>query len=265
MSLFTAEGMARRLGTEVRPAMALYHRHIKWNQRYRTDVFERTSDPHVAYEWAAAQVVELFGWLGWLRGGEIFSLEWDDITVIPPSEGPRHNLPVGAGAILLRLNPSTKSDRTKTADVVIAYRTASGIEAGRWLTTLRALARQLGWGSGSLFRHRNGSLWTSYSFRHNHLFPLLTLQQLEGDAFLRVFDGTPGNTFADKFHSMHLYRRGGKTHTSRKREGCVRKATLDESVEHARWETRNTGKENMATHYTEWSLEDRLYITLLCS
>ena len=37
-----------------------------------------------------------------------------------------------------------------------------------------------------------------------------------------------------------------------------------EVSEHARWRRKHMGSELMDVHYTQWSYEDRLYITLLC-
>jgi hypothetical protein len=63
---------------------------------------------------------------------------------------------------------------------------------------------------------------------------------------------------------MHSYRRGGRTHVSRRRAHCLRAATKAEITEHGRWRQRNQGHEAMALHYCAPTLEDRLYISLLC-
>ena len=94
-------------------------------------------------------------------------------------------------------------------------------------------------------------------------YPSLHLQRLAGDQTLHLCNGAPGNTIADKYYSMHSYRRGARTHCSRKRDGCVRGATKTEINEHGRWRVPRASMD-MATQYLEWSIADRLSITLLC-
>ena len=77
--------------------------------------------------WALAGLANALFWLGWFRSSEAFSLLYSDIDVVPPSDGPLHDLPLGIGMVLCRLLPQTKTNRTSTADVVIAFSTLSGI------------------------------------------------------------------------------------------------------------------------------------------
>jgi hypothetical protein len=263
---YCIQGMKRRLGTKSTPSMALRHHHVMYNQTRRG---ERFYAPHASimerYNQAAANVVELYAWLGWLRGGETFATDWVDVEVSEPSaDGGRYGLPPHTGAVLLTLTPETKSDATITADIVMAWATSGGFQLGHWLTELRALAVELGWGDGPMFRTHAGRRWTSRHFRTEYLWPLLAEQRSRGDPLFMTCDDTPGNTIQDKFWSMHMYRRGATSHVARHRDGCVRKATRDEINEHARWRCRNTGSETVSLHYQEMSIEDRLYITLLC-
>ena len=262
----TTAGMARRLGTAVKPSISLLQRHVLWNQRYRADEYATCApdDLQGRYTWAAANVAEAMAWLGWLRASEVFSVEWGDVSETHPSDHALHDFPPGAGAVFLRLLESTKSDQTKQADVVIAYESSAGIQLGFWLQELRHLSSQLGWTSGPIFRHSDGTPWDSHYFRHNQLYPLLTLQRIGGDPFLKAFDGSPGNTIAAKFYSMHSYRNGGRSSVSKRRPGCVRAATPVEVTEHGRWRQRHSGREPLPLHYLQRTLEDRLYITLLC-
>jgi len=262
----TISGMAKRLGTASRPSVALLQHHVLWNQAFRSARYHET-DPNDLlgrYNWAAANVVECLAWLGWLRSDEVFSTEWDDVSVTHPDNHAEHNFPPGAGAAFLRLLDSTKSDQTKQADLVLAYSSSAGLKLGFWLEQLKTITDALGWSDGPLFRHADGTPWDSHYFRHTHLYPLLTLQRLAGDAYLKPYDGSPGNTFAEKFYSMHSYRSGGRSNVNKKRLGCVRKATPPEVSEHGRWRRKHMGGETMEVHYTQWSYEDRLYITLLC-
>jgi hypothetical protein len=118
--------------------------------------------------------------------------------------------------------------------------------------------------SDLIFRHPTGSPWDSRYLRHAQLYPLLHLQRLGGDPYLSAFEGSPGNTLEEKLYSLHMFRRGGNTHTRRHRPPCIRQATKEERDEHGRWRRRNMGSEPMQLHYDAPPLEDRLYVTLLC-
>ena len=266
LARMTAGGMSARLGTETKPSQALTAAHIQWNQRERTNYLSKTRALPVIYCLVAAQCAELIAWLGWLRASELFHLRTQDVEMVPPEEGAKYGLPPNVGAILLRLLPSTKSSRTKSVDVIIAWRTASGLSPGHWLTLLFKVHRLLQWNSPNcfLFRHPNNTPWSSQFFRSNHLHPLLHLQQLQGDITLRHINPNSQDNISKLFYGMHSYRRGGQSHCTKKRQGCKRAALPHEQVEHGRWRTRNTGKEDVATHYTELSVEDRVYLTLLC-
>ena len=186
--------------------------------------------------------------------------------MVPPGQGECYNLPNNVGALLLKLLPSTKSSRNKQVDVVIAWQTASGLRPGYWFSCLFHLLHKLNWSNPKclVFRTSTNSPLTSNYFRTNHLYPLLHLQCLNGDATLRHINITSSHDIPYFFYSMHSYRRGADTHCSRKREGCIRKAYHIETINHGRWRIKNQGKENMPTHYKEPSIEDRVYLTLMC-
>ncbi len=114
-----------------------------------------------------------------------------------------------------------------------------------------------------MFRHDDGTVWMSHYYRTSHLLPLLYLQRMEGDPFLAAFDGSPGNFLEAKLYSMHFYRRGGRSHVSRKREHCICNADAQEVTEHGRWRHRQAGFD-MPTQYLEWTLLDRIALTLFC-
>eukprot|EP00978_Attheya_sp_CCMP212_P041967 scaffold248243_cov38-Attheya_sp.AAC.1 len=101
---------------------------------------------------AATIVAELTGWLGWLRGGELFGLERADVSIIPPSRGMEFDLPPEVGMVLLKLDPATKASQTRQTDMVIAYLTWSGIAYVRWVRRLLRAMNDLGWTTGPLFR-----------------------------------------------------------------------------------------------------------------
>ena len=218
------------------------------------------------YDYIAAQCAELMFWLGWLRSIEVFSLRVQDIEMTPPHEHGRHNLPPGVGVILLRLLPSTKSSSDKQADMVIAWETSGGLCLGYWLTKLYTIMRSLKWyrPSSFIFRNTKNTSWNSYGYRHQHLYPLLTQQLHAKDPLLRHLPITSDNDIKRLFCSLPSYRRGAKSHCQRKRPGCHRAAYPYEKTEHGRWRIKNMGNEDMPTHYTEASIEDRVYLTLLC-
>ena len=187
-----------------------------------------------------------------------------DVVTCSPKEHKKFDLPVGVGAVLLRLLPSTKSSQDKSVDVVLAWKTALGLCVGEWLLICRSLHPPSL--SPYIFQDANGDRWSSTSFRRKHLLPLLEYQRLEGDPYLTPYDGTqPGSSIGQVFFSLHSYRRGGRSDASLKRPGSIRKATQDEVEEHARWRKKNKpASEPIPLHYRSWSLEDRVFLTLLC-
>jgi hypothetical protein len=71
--------------------------------------------------------------LAWLRLSEVFGLKWLNFMVVEPADGPEEYLPVGCGAVSLRLSPETKSSRTKRVNACVAHKTLSGFHIGKWL------------------------------------------------------------------------------------------------------------------------------------
>ena len=211
--------MSKRLGTNVTPSLALLRRHILWNQRHRTALFRRersSGDTPRSRELALAQLAELIAWLGWLRSSELFGLKWTDIVTCPPHNHKQFDLPTGVGAVLLRLLESTKTSQNKTVDVVIAWQTSLGLCIGEWMLICRSLhPPHL---SPFIFQDNNGDRWTSTTFRHKFLIPLLEYQRLEGDPYLTPYDGTtPGFSISHIFYSLYSYRQGGRSDAPLKR------------------------------------------------
>jgi hypothetical protein len=212
-------------------------------------------------EVTAAAVAHLLTWLGWLRSLELLSLTWGNTTITRPASGPRVGLAKGIGVIELCLLAETKSDRTKVADIVIAYACASGLVPGLWLDRLRSLWPQAR-DDEALIRGRTGSPWTSLYFRSQHLYVWLRQMRADGDPFLQAFSEAPGNRIEDKFYSMGTYRRGGRSSCT-KRDNGMAKATDIEVYEHRRWKVK-LSKENMPMRYNEFSIADRVNLTSLC-
>lgn len=262
-----AGGMGSRLGTSAKPSRALKDRHVRWldndlDRRYRA---ARTN--LARQELARAGLLNLVLWLGWLRSAEAFNTSHDSTICVLPGDGPTVDLPPNIGLLLFQLLPETKSSRTITADVVIAFQTLSGFHPGRWylrlLASLGLSPTEAREDSRFLFCTPTGTKWTSKYFRDTYLYPALEAQRLEGDPLLRPFDGSPGNTLQAMFWSLHCYRRGSRTHVSLKHVLCYRRASAAEIYEHARWR-RAKASESIDVIYREWTLRDRIRLTLYC-
>ena len=262
-----SSGMRSRLGTDSKPSAALLYRHVQHMMESLEKRFRMARHSSERSEICRAALATLFSWLAWLRGAELFNLAYSDIDVTLPGDGAKLDVDPAFGALGLRLQPDTKSSRDRTADVPIAFETGSGLKPGMWY--LRLLeeqgltvpqAQDL---DTKVFTHASGVSWDSSYYRTTYLYPALNELRLNGDPALRGYDGTPGNSIRDKFWAMHSFRRGGRTHVSRRRAGCIRKASKEEINEHGRWRTSRANMD-MATAYLEWSIADRLSITQYC-
>jgi hypothetical protein len=96
------------------------------------------------------------------------------------------------------------------------------------------------------------------------MYHLLNIQRNRGYPILSPCDGSPGNSIDAKFYSFGMYRRGGRSQVTMRRAGCVWAESKTEIAEHVRYRTQNRGYEAKSEHYNESTLEDRIYITLLC-
>lgn len=263
------KGMSSHLGTESNPSSALLFRHIHYMDQVFDSNFRCATSFDASQRWALAGLANLLFWLGWLRSSEVFSLTWADITVVFPSDGPMYDIPPGLGMILLRLLPQTKSNRTATADVVVAFQTLIGLHLGCWCHRLsRLLYGTSLWPSSSahIFCESDRSLWTSLSFRTNFVYPCLTQLQAGGNPYLRPFRGE-GNTIPEKFWSMHMYRRGARNHVTRvcTHESFKFKVARPMQVyEHGRWRRRRSS-EPIDVQYNDWTYADCLANDLLPS
>ena len=258
-------GMSKRLGSGSEPPVAITAKQVLWQDQHCHRAYRDAPNDFARLEIATAGATNTGAWLSWLRGSELFGLDWEDATVTQPQHGPVLGLEVGNGAIGLRLLPETKTNRTSRVDQYVSYHSASGLSLGVWLDRLDDLhTRLFGQTTGPIFRSFSGERWTSTYFRHTYLYPWLNQQRLEGDPMLQKFDpASERDSIPARFYSMGSYRRGGRSHVAKKRPGCVRKATPAEVYEHGRWSIR-TGTEAAPIHYNEPSVPDKLDITLLC-
>jgi hypothetical protein len=74
-----------------------------------------------------------------------------------------------------------------------------------------------------VFHHSCGTPWTSGYFNNTHLIPLLEIQANSGDWILKqkVRLGEVPITLAERFYSIHSYRRGGRTMVAKHRPGRI--------------------------------------------
>jgi hypothetical protein len=262
-----ASGMCAWIGDQTRPSMALLDRHIRHLDRSLDQRYLGATNQLEKSELAQAGLANLLLWLGWLGSSKAFGLTWADLRVIEPRDSATVDLPVGCGLVSCRLAPETKSARTHQCDVPLAYKTLSGLHIGKWFHCTRRTAGFDGnWRQSTrpIFLRPNGSKWTSRFFRDGFLYPLLHEQRAQGDPYLWPFDGSPGNSIAIKFWSLHCYRRGARSHVSRGgRFGRhrFRKANDNQIYLHARWRRRRSAKA-IDKMYLQWPLRDRIKLTL---
>jgi hypothetical protein len=269
MMTFATKGMERRLGHSSQPSWALSYVHIKWLDDQFESAWRRARSESERHDIVIAGTANLLAYLGWLRGGEIFEASPDDVTVTPPVAGPTRGLPPQVGAVEFNLLPETKSDPCRVADIVIAYETLSGFSLGRWMDRLLTFEPAR---AGRLFSSRRYPVWTSRIFRTEFAWPLLELMRRSGEPSLAPFTDAPGGRIQDLIWSIHSWRRAGRSRVSRgtrhnePNPPGTRRATSAEIYEHARWEAvQQRRSEDMAAHYNQWELIDRLAITFHCA
>jgi hypothetical protein len=258
---FFTDGMKRRLGDHPKPSAVLLLDHIVWLEGY----FERlylecpVDQPEARIRQARAALALIIAYSGWLRATETFGIRWGDVEVVEPASGPTLGLPLGIGAILLKLLEQTKSNQFSRADMEIAYTTASGLSAGKWYQRLYDLlppdARQP---RQFLFAHDDGRAWTSHYFRHHHFYPALFVKRELGDQYLSRFDDLRAI-----FWGFNTMRRTGRSVAWKKRAQTIRKAAPSEVVEHGRWKIQRSTLD-MPAAYLETDVPDRICITQLC-
>lgn len=265
-TLFT-KGISGRLGTDSQPATALLFRHVFFMDSYFLANYRASTTDASRRRWALAGLANALFWLGWFRSSEVFNLTYNDVDVVPPRDGPTYDLPPNLGMVLCRLLPQTKTNRTSTADIVMAYSTLSGLSVGSWCSRVsRTFTGSSSWPShhtGLIFLQDDGTQWTSNYFRQTFVYPCLEQLQQLGDAYLTPFTGD-GNSLADRFFSIHMYRRGGRSQSTRggSHHGYTfKKASKEQVYAHGRWRRRR-GSEAIDVQYDQWTYADRIAISL---
>jgi hypothetical protein len=261
---YFTDGMRRRLGDKTNPSAVLLDQHVTWINKHFRDLYLSSTDIDIRRDTCKAAITNLLAWLAWLRAVETFTIRWGGLQVIRPADGPQEGLPAGLGIIKLDLQAQTKSSQTRTVDMIIAYTTASGKSLGWWFEELQGLMPlQSRPPKSFILCHSNGTPWTSHFYRYTHLYPLLSLQRSLGDQYLAKFDESPGKGLIANLWSFNMYRRGARSHVSRKRPSNSRKATNAEVIEHGRWKLSRSSLD-MPTAYLEWSNADRVTISYFC-
>jgi hypothetical protein len=103
---------------------------MKWLDTYYRQLLAQAPNRQEHARLSRAVITHLSSYLGWLRSLETFCLHWRDSKITPPASGPSLGLPAGFGVVMYTLLLQTKSSQYFTADVVIAYTTASGLSLG---------------------------------------------------------------------------------------------------------------------------------------
>jgi hypothetical protein len=261
---YFTEGMKRRMGDHPKPSAVLLLSHMIQIDHHYLDLFRQAPNLQVRIGACRAAVTHLFAYLGWLRGRETFGIRWGDVDLVEPMDGPSLGLPMGIGTLMIDLLPQTKSSQAATADVIMAYRTASGLELGLWAHRLRALlpADQLR-PAAFILAHANRRPWTSRVYRYTYLYPVLFLLRSLGDPYLSKYDESPGRELIKAFWCFNTLRRTAQLVVAKKRPETLRAATPVEVVEHGRWR-RNRSSLDMPLAYLEMSIEDRLCVNRFC-
>lgn len=259
-----SRGLQARMGDEAVPSTALLGRHIRGLDNLFDVQFRAATNGSTRESLALAGFANLLLWTSWLRGGELFNLRWEDVGLIWPHEAPAYDLPANTGAILLSLLPETKSSRSLKADVLVAMRTATGLTIDRWLRRVLFFHDRTPDPSARVFQPHAGQPWDSHHYRTTFLYPGLEFLRTSGDAFLQTIGDSRGNCIPDKFWALHSYRRGARSYSQRSQPLLRhKKATERQVYEHGRWKYRR-GSEPIGVQYREWTLYERLRITLFC-
>ena len=260
-------GMAARLGEDSIPSEVLLDVHVRYLNERLDGMYHRAIDPVSKLEIARAGFTNLNLWCAWLRSEEHFQLRFCDVECVRPPQGTLYQLPPSVGCLLERLKPDTKKSHTRQADAVIGYTTGSGLSPGVWFDRILYHERIDPWRAASdhrfICRHTDESRWNSHYMRNTYLWPSLTQQRLEGEPTLQQFDGSAARSIEERFYSLNCYRRGAASHVSIKRPFCRRKASDREVVEHGRWRQARS-QLPMPVAYRQWSINDRVAITLCC-
>lgn len=225
------------------------------NQQYRL-----ATTPDLRRLYSRVGLANLQFFLGWLRPSELFDSRWNRYEVTEPAEGKRHDLPDGIGVVRLVMGPETKSDRTFSPDIIMAYTTVSGFQLGRWFHRLRnAVDPNLNYKQDYRheFFHEHGTPWDSSYYRKTFLYPSLLQQAEAGDVYLRPHQAS----LPEKFWSLNCYRRGARSYVSHPRRRGYASASKAQIYEHGRWRLKRSS-EDIDKVYQQWPISERLKITL---
>jgi hypothetical protein len=161
------------------------------------------------------------------------------------------------------LRPSSKFSDSTVAFATIRHLRSAASQFLGWEMSVRT--RDPPSTDMPIFCDSDGSRWTSAIFRTQFVYPCLYQLQAGGDAYLQPFTGE-GNTVADKFWALHMYRRGARTHVGRggNHNGVpFRKASKEQLYEHGRWRLKRSAQA-IDQQYNEWPYAERIFITLRC-
>jgi uncharacterized membrane protein len=127
-----ATGMSAHLGTKTQPSVAMLDHHVWALDQNVCHKYMAATIAAAKHLYAScADLASLTLWLGWLRSGKLFDSRWKAYTVVDPGDG--HSVETFQSLSVLSCRTDlgeTKSDRSQTANVVMAYDTLSGYAPG---------------------------------------------------------------------------------------------------------------------------------------
>jgi hypothetical protein len=164
------KGMERCLGSHLKPSWTLSHIHIKWIDDCLDTAWHNAPTRADSHNISIAGFANSMFYLGWLQGGELFDAALEDILVTPPDEAATRGLPPGIGTFKFSLLLETKSDPSKTANIVVAFSTLSGLSLGKWASQLKDHDSFI---PGHHFLSKDFLIWTSRIFCEKCAWPLV--------------------------------------------------------------------------------------------
>jgi hypothetical protein len=187
MTMFATKGMARRLGTQTKPSWALSYVHIAYMNATFHEAWPTAKSVNYRHEIACTATANLLGYLGWLRGTELFDAEAHKLSVILPDNAAEHELPPHVGAVMLNLLPETKSNPCQAANILSLLKHFPRLGPGELGDTTPAVSTP------------KEPEWTSRYFRVTHAWQLLEhMRMVDKEPSLQFFGDAEAPRFSTR-------------------------------------------------------------------
>ena len=146
----------------------------------------------------------------------------------------------------------------------MALKTITGLDLFKWFHRVDELHPTPAPPGHPLFQVPGERAMDSLHYRTRFLYPALEFLRATGDPLLKAFGPDRGSSLPERFYSLHSYRRGARTHCQCScRTPGHKKAAPTQVYEHARWRLKRSNQP-IDQQYREWTLYERLRITLFC-